>query len=270
MKRILSKVVFIFCSVLLFATGYVHAVIISMTQYKLDLTDPNVLNKKAKLVFEFKNVSLTRDGLTLNASENASADIQIEVTEPIGVGLSWRPAQSVNIEAEINPPGEFIFKENSITYPSGSLYACYSADAMHWSNWQILKMDIPKDYNEPKQKYSGTLSVTQTQRQEYNKLLMQYQKMDVPWSSDEEAAIKWMVKNDPNFFDKPAPFIGYVRFLYEFDLKGGHTIKNIIFDINWAVSGLTSVPKDEKASKQRMNSMEPWRYKAPSSQKRQL
>jgi hypothetical protein len=100
------------------------------------------------------------------------------VTKPVGVGLSWRPARSVNIEVEINPPGEFVFKGNSITCPSCSLYACYSADALHWSNWQVLKKDIPKDQNESKQKYSGTISVTQTQSQEYNELRMQYQKKE--------------------------------------------------------------------------------------------
>jgi hypothetical protein len=264
MNRILLKSIFVFYCTAFSITGSSLAQIISITQYSLDFTDVNELHKKAAIWYEAKNVNLTEEGLTLKAQENASADVRIQVTEPIGVGLSWRPAQSVNIEAEVNPPGKFVFRENAITYPTGSLYVCYSADAQHWSNWQLLKMDIPKDHNEPKQKYSGTISVTQTQRQEYYQLLMQYIKMDVTWSSDEEATVKWIVQNNPDFFEKPAPFIGYVRFLYELQLKGGQIIRNINFNIHWAVGGAHSLPKDEQVYKQRMNSMEPWRYKAPS------
>lgn len=268
MKRIIIQLIFVFCCVILIINESAIAVIISMNQYSLDFTDVNELKKKTEIWYEAKNVSITENGLTLNSQENTSADVRIQVTEPIAVGLSWRPIQSANIEAEVNPPGEFVFKENSVRYPSGSLYVCYSADAVHWSSWQPFKMQIPKDYNEPGQKYSGEIRVTQTQRHEYSKLIMQYQRMDVSWPSDEEAAVKWIVQNNPDFFDKPAPFIGYIRFLYELSLKGGQVIKNINFDINWAVGGMHVGPKDKEGEKRR-NSNEPWRYKAPSLLKKQ-
>ena len=234
-----------------------------MTEYSLDFTDANELEKKATIWYESTNVTLTEEGLALKAQENASADVRIQVVEPIGVGLSWRPAQSVNIAAEINPPGKFVVDGGSVKYPNGELYARYSADALHWSNWQYIKIDKPKDINEPEQRYSGTIRIPYSQRQQYSELLLQYQKMDVPWVSDEEATVEWIVQNDPNFFEKPAPFIGYVQFLFEISLKGGQTIKNINFDIGWAVGGMHIAPRDEEGKK-RLNLDVPWRYKAPS------
>jgi hypothetical protein len=34
----------------------------------------------------------------------------------------------------------------------------------------------------------------------------------VPWSSDEEALVKEILKGEPRFFETCAPFIGYVQF----------------------------------------------------------
>ena len=35
-----------------------------------------------------------------------------------------------------------------------------------------------------------------------------YQKQDVQWRSDEEAAVKWILKMDPDFFSRNLPFMG--------------------------------------------------------------
>jgi hypothetical protein len=238
------------------------AVIFSGTSFNLDFTKRAELSKKANWGSESKSVSLSQDGLTLQAPQNTSADVWVQVTEPIAVGFSWRTVSSVNIEAEVAPPGKFVFRSDTIQFPSGTLYGRYSADALHWSDWQYIKMDQPKDQNEPKQKYSGTLGVPAFQRQKYGELLMQYQKMDVPWKNDEEAAVEWIVKNDPNFFENSAPFVGYVQFRFEISLKGGQYIKTINFDIKYSVGGLFTLPKGQKLESIKLNT--PWRYKAPS------
>jgi hypothetical protein len=233
------------------------------TQFILDLTKPNEFVEKAAWQSPSKNVRLTEKGLTLNAAPEASADVWIQTTEPIAVGWSWRPVQSVYIRAQADPPGKFAFYKSQVTFPSGALYARYSPDALHWSDWQYLKMEKPKDQNEPKQMYSGSLRVPRRQRQRYQELLMTYLKMDVPWVSDEEAAVKWILENDPNFFEKPAPFIGYVQFLYEISLKGGHPIKTLTFDMSYGTSGMHAPLKDQDLFRSRHGR---WRFKAAELQ----
>ncbi len=225
------------------------AQMLSTSKFSLDLTKPQELNKKAKWGTPSPSIQLTKEGLVNQASENITSDFWIEITEPIAVGWSWRTVPFVNIVTEL---------------VTGSLYARYSADALHWSNWQYIQMDRPKDLNQPESKYSGMLSVPKRQQQQYQDLLMKYQRLDVPWASDEEAAVEWIVKNDPNFFNNPAPFIGYVQFLFEGRLKGGQCIKTINFNIICSASGESTIPKDGDRNTQRIRSEIPWRFKASS------
>ena len=254
----LHAIVTIYLGILLQASP-AFAVMMGSTQFNLDMTKPAKLAEKAIWQSPSKNVRLTKEGLTLNVAGNASADVWIQTTEPIAVGWSWRPVQSVYIRAQVDPPGKFTFRKSQVTYPSGELYARYSPDALHWSDWQYIKVEKPKDQNDPKQKYSGSLRIPNRQRQRYQELLREYWKLDVPWASDEEAAVKWILETDPNFFEKPAPFIGYVQFLYEISLRGGHRIETLKFDISYGTSGMHAPPKNRDVYKDRQMR---WRFKA--------
>jgi hypothetical protein len=266
MKQTPSHIIVTIYFAMLLLARPASAVMDSVTPFTLDITKPGELAKKAEWWSASKNVESTEEGLTLNAPANHSADVWLQITEPIAVGWSWRPVQSVYIEGQVDPPGEFTFQKNQMTFPSGSLYARYSADALHWSDWQYLGFERPKDQNNPKQRYAGTLRVPQRQRQHYQDLLGQYQKLDVPWKSDEEAAVKWILQNDPKFFEKPAPFIGYIQFLYETSLKGGHYIKTLSFDIYYSTGGRHTAPKNEDVYKGRSETR--WRFKAPPLRKK--
>jgi hypothetical protein len=235
--------------VLYFLVCPASAQMLSASKFSLDLTKPDEFNKKAIWGPMSTRISFTKEGLTNKAPENVTSDFWFEVTEPIAVGWSWRTVPFVNIETEI---------------VTGWLYARYSADALHWSSWQYIQADRPKDQNQPERKYSGLLSIPKRQQQRYQELLMKYQSLDVPWTSDEEAAVEWIVKNDPNFFNNPAPFIGYVQFLFEGRLKGGQCIKNINFNILYSAGGAATIPKDGNRNTSFIRSEIPWRYKAPS------
>jgi hypothetical protein len=255
-KMNLRRIVFCAAAIVLFLMICpASAVIFSGTKFNLDFTKPEELAKKAIWGSVSKDVKLSQHGLIFQVDkpQGALTDIWVEVTEPIAVGFSWRTVSSVHIEAEVIPSGQ-----------SGSLYSRYSADALHWSNWQNIQMNSPKDPNQPQQKYSGVLSVPVRQQQSYTELLMKYQKMDVPWKIDEEAAVEWIVKNDPKFFESPAPFIGYVQFLLEISLKGGQSIKTMTFDIKYGTGGLIRSSKDPNDFIERMKLDVPWRYKAQS------
>ena len=84
--------------------------------------------------------------------------------------------------------------------------------------------------------------------------------MDVPWASDEEAAVRWITDQDPAFFKRALPFIGYLEFLYEGSFYGGLRVRQFSATIHYAVSGMQMEPKDPSVAKNRQG---PWRYKAP-------
>ncbi|MHC4559398.1 MAG: hypothetical protein ACYS80_19060 [Planctomycetota bacterium] len=261
MKRTaLHIIITIYFSVLLLACPAFGSVPLC-TRFSLDLTKPTELAKKATWKSPQKNVRLTKEGLTFNEAENASADVWIQIKEPIAVGLYWRTVQSVYIKAQIDPPNRFfIYHKKQSHYPKGELYARYSADALHWSDWQYLALKTPIDPNETKQQYAGRLMVPLSQQQRYEELLSEYRKLDIPWKSDEEAAVEWILKSKPNFFEKPAPFIGYVQFLYETNLRGGHCIKNLTFTISSIVNGMYTKPKNFSGYNPSFDI--PWRFKA--------
>ena len=141
---------------------------------------------------------------------------------------------------------------------SGQFYVRYSPDAQHWSSWQVLEgVNIPG--KESKWKFKGQVCVPQKEREPYQNYLYSYYKMDVPWTSDEEAAAKWILKKDPNFFAKQIPFVGYLQFLFENQLYGGQRIERIKIGIGYGVSGLATIPKDKKVQEGRDNI--PWRFR---------
>jgi len=228
-----------------------YAAVPGGTKFVLELTKPSELAKEAIWHSPSKNVKLTEKGLTLDAAGNACPEVWIQTTKPIGVGACWRPAELVYIRAQVDPPTR-----------SGELYARYSADALHWSDWQYLRMEVAKDQNEPKQQYTGRLSIPRRQRKRYEQLFEEYRKLDVPWIDDEEAVVEWILRSDPNFFEKPTPFIGHVQFLYETDLGGGRSIRTLTFYCTWILNGMHTRPKNDPGYDPPWDI--PWSFKAPS------
>jgi hypothetical protein len=200
-----------------------------------------------------------RDGVPPGEYHKVSGDIWIETTDPIAVGWSWRPVYSMHITAERFPSSEFIFGENSVSYPSGELYVRYSPDSVHWSTWQSIDMQAPKDNTSPRQVYNGEIRVPNRERAEYTTLTLEYSKKDVPWKSDEEAAVKWILETEPDLFERHLPFIGYVQCLYEVSLRGDESIQKLDINLNYGAGGACSLPKDEKIYE---NHQGPWRFKA--------
>ena len=147
---------------------------------------------------------------------------------------------------------------------NGQLYARYSADAKHWTTWQPLEAEpmppgVAGTAKEPTQTFKGLLRVPYRDRGQYGELLSTFsQRQDVPWTSDEEALVKDIVKTDTKFFERQTPFVGYVQLLYETQLPGGQCIQGIDVDAHWAVGGLHAVPRDPKAYTDRDG---PWRFR---------
>lgn len=191
-----------------------------------------------------KSFSLKETGLeTERLNKGVSQDVWI-LTHAFPIGLSWRPPTSarfyVSFDADIATP---------------MIYIRYSCDKINWSTWyEFSKTD--KKTNEDFEQYKGEISIPYSQ-DKYQKLMREWWKTDPIWSSDEHEFCEWLVKKEPDFFQKEFPFIGYVQVLTEFNfVSGSQKLKSLRVEYSWGVGGLQSIPKD--ASKVRKNTEDKW------------
>ncbi|MBN2316771.1 MAG: hypothetical protein JXM79_22780 [Sedimentisphaerales bacterium] len=256
MKKIIafSSLVFIFLG------NHANASIIGNKVLKINFTDAN--DAKAKATWsEPGKISITENGLGWDGRRNASLDTWIQ-TIPLAIGLSWRPAQSANITAQLKPEMKPVTLPNGKTYTPfiGSMFVRYSADGKHWSTWQAMAYPKPKGKTPIERKFTAYVNVPRIERTEYMSYWYKYQKMNVPWVSDEEAMVKWILRDDPHFFDKSIPFVGYVQFLYETSLPANQRITECHVTASYGLSGLHQPPKNREVYKERNDI--PWRFKA--------
>jgi hypothetical protein len=255
MKKIITLTLIIF--IILGSNAY--AVILGMEEIKINFTDKDDAKRKATWS-EPDKINITKNGLGWDGEQNASRDSWIE-TIPLAVGLSWRPAQSANITVEIEPEVKSITLPNGRTYtPSiGGMFVRYSPDGKHWSSWQAMNYPRLQGLVVTKRKYTAFVNIPQREREKYISCMKKYWKLDVPWVSDEEALVKWILRQDPKFFSKHIPFVGYLQFLYENSLPGGQRITKFHATAGFGLGGMHQSPKDKNVYKKRGNI--PWRFK---------
>jgi hypothetical protein len=247
---------------MVFAVATGHGSINGIQQMKIDFTNAADANSQATWS-DPQKITVSKDGLGWDG-EAASMWEGSFHTKPLPLGLSWRPAYSISVRVQILPPAREITLnsgQRSIP-PDGELYIRYSPDLEHWSSWQVLQHANPQspDAKQPARIYRGTIAVPKLERKEYDSLLSEYSRLDVPWKSDEEAAVHWILGRDPDFFSRHIPFIGYVEFAYEGEFFGGQRIQSFEADVSYGMSGLHSPPKDKAVYKNRDST--PWRFKA--------
>lgn len=125
----------------------------------------------------------------------------------------------------------------------------------------MLKHEATPLAKEGMHTFEGEVRVTYRDRAKYDELRLRYaRREDVDWSSDEDAMVRELVKNDPKLFEKSLPFVGYVQFLYEKSLPSGHRIKSLDVHVDWWLSGIHGAPRDPKTYKEKSG---PWQFKAP-------
>ena len=232
---------------------------------RLDIDFTNKADASAKATWsEPELLNFTEEGLGWDGDAASLRDGWIQ-TEPLAIGLSWRPAVGANIRVSIHPkPAEFTLAngQKSTPYP-GDVFVRHSPDRKHWSSWQVLQRvdgQPTADNQEPGRWFSGTIQTPHVEREEYNRRVREYSRLDVPWTSDEEAAVKWLLGQEPDFFARHLPFAGYVQFRYEGGFYGGQRIKSFRADVSYGLSGLHQPPKDDAIYNER--SSLPWRFDA--------
>jgi hypothetical protein len=165
---------------------------------------------------------------------------------------------TVSIQAEVIPAGDFTFTDNSVTFPhsAGVLYARYSPDLKHWSTWQALELQVPRDKTNPRMFHQGTLRVPYSICERYDALLREVTGTRRSVTLNEERAVAELLKKQPDYFAKELPFIGYVDFLWETQIPGHQRLKRLNIGLSYMRGGKISPPlgADDKSR---------WRFKAP-------
>ncbi len=243
----------IHCTIAMIAllTLFISSPLASIIDFKeLDIDFTDTTDAAAKATWSDPDIlTITTNGLGWDGEPASLRDGWIH-TVPMALGISWRTPSAISIRVSIEPQIEVITLDNGqVTTPyQGDVYVRYSPDTMHWSTWQVLG---PGDQQNstliqiPGRHFSGTIRVPYIEMVEYRQMLQKYAELDVPWRSDEEAAVRWILENDPGFFEKQIPFIGYIEFLYEGSFHGGQRITSFRAEITYGMSGLHYAPEND-------------------------
>ncbi len=185
------------------------------------------------------------------------------VAVPLAIGTSWRPATGASFNFELVPPIKPVDLPGGDSWAprQGRVFVRYSPDRKHWSTWQMLDgPELLKSASATNVLYRGQIEVPQIEREKYEDLVLQYGRLDVPWMSDEAAAVRWILRQQPDFFDQQLPFAGYVQFRFEAALPRDQRIQRMKMRVSWSVGGLHSEPNIPGADEHRDGA---WDFQAP-------
>ncbi len=234
------------------------------TEAKLlvDFSDVKTVRQNAEWR-EANGLDITRNGLGFDGPKPGTLSTANQVlTCPLAVGLAWRPANyvAVTVTVKFVPWSDEMVNWHLHSSEGDTMFVRHSPDRKHWSSWQELEAVDPPKKGEDFLTFHGNVGVPRKDQVRYEKLCLEYQRMDVPWKSDEEAVVRWIVGREPGFFDKETPFVGYVQFLYETTLTSGVRLRSVEAQADATLSGLAMIPKNGD-EKDRLDV--PWRYVAP-------
>jgi hypothetical protein len=184
------------------------------------------------------SVSLKDGGLY---SEKLPSYMSSEVwvqSQPISAGMSWRPPTSATVRLEVEAGAE------DFTYLHA--YFRYSCDRVHWSTWYNLQPLKPQQGNAASV-YESSLSIPRMAQRQYQAKMQEWFNTNPAWSSDEHELSLWIINQDPDFFARELPFIGYVQVRIEGETKGLQ-LKSLSVKMSSAVSGLTALSSGKARS----------------------
>lgn len=236
---------------------------IGMTGLTIDFTKPDEARNLARWD-DMDIIQCGPQGLGWGGEKrkdrNTSRPATVRTIVPMGIGASWRPSRNAQIAVKLAWKGEHAARAH------GHLYVRYGCDGEHWSEWR----NVPRVRTaklQAQKEYRTELRVRNADRAAYDELLSEYAKRDdVPWKSDEEAAVTWLLEKRPDFLERARPFIGYVEFLYETEFRGGTHLASLEANVIWVLPGAHYPPKDKQARAGREG---PWCWKADYSHQTQ-
>lgn len=182
---------------------------------------------------------------------NQSIDIWIQ-THAFSIGMSWRPPTStgisVSIDGTLNEP-------NQQSASRSRVFFRYSPDKLNWSSWYFT---TATETNAAEgSRYQGSLVLPEIASERYNSLMREWWATSPAWKSDEHEFCDWLIRKEPNFFEKELPFIGYIQVRIEqSNITRAGNVKAITIKYSSGVGGLTSPAKD--SSKVRKTTGNKW------------
>jgi hypothetical protein len=157
----------------------------------------------------------------------------------VSAGLAWRPPTRATVTVPVHADDAKEFPQ------SMRAYVRFGCDGAHWSTWQVMAES--KAEGDGVQSYQCTLGVPSVARERYTALRYKWYETHPNWSSDEDALCRWIAQEEPRFFEKELPLIGYVQFRLE-DYSGARdvTLTKLTARASWGVGGRHTVPKQGK------------------------
>lgn len=237
-----------------FFTATCHSEMMGLNTLTINFDDAN--DAKAKAAWSH-GLDLNTKGLGWKGKEGSTRDYWVRTIE-LATGLYWRPTCFAAITVDINvvPQSSPANIDQSRTMSPVHVFVRHSPDTKHWSSWQLMPSTAIKD---SKCHSTGFIEIPNMDQEKYTRYLMEYQRLDVPWASDEEAGVKWILQRDPNFFATSLPFIGYIQVLCE-GSNEGFRFSKLTITAQWSSGGLHISPKNHDMSY--IDDMTPWRYRA--------
>jgi hypothetical protein len=168
---------------------------------------------------------------------NMAAEVWVQ-SQPISAGMSWRPPTSATVRLEVEAGAE------DFTYLKA--YFRYGCDRAHWSTWYNLQSLKPQD-GIAISAFESDLAIPRMAQSAYHAKMKEWWTTNPPWSSDEHELSVWIAKQDPDFFSREFPFIGYVQVRIEGETTGLQ-LKSLSVKVNSAVSGLTTLSNGRRRS----------------------
>ena len=177
------------------------------------------------------NLKITSNGLIPTYTSWKDYDNFWLQTQPIGVGRSSNPFIGFGFSAFIK--GEM----KSAKYNGINLYFRYGCDREHWSTWYPLEKETKKT-EDGREIYKGFVNIPKIAREKFEAMKNEWAKTKPANKDDIHELAKWIVIQEPNFFSKELPFVGYIQIRLEAESVESIKLKEIKVEYTIIESGL--------------------------------
>jgi len=231
--------------------------------FHIDFTKPLEVAKQA--VWGNTNLTATT-GNGLAESKNCSGNECVETwikTAAYPMHCKWRTTYATSFNVKL------VFasgKTSSLLPPSITSYVRYSPDLKHWSSWIALPNTSSPSKNKTTEpnvfSFNGGIQIPRIASPLYSDWWDKYRKLKGAYASeDEEALVSWILSQDPSFFEKEIPFIGYTQLLFEVTFYGQDSLKGIDIQRITCIGGTCVMPPQD-ASLQDRSFDSYWNFRA--------
>jgi hypothetical protein len=228
------------------APGTAEASGIGSVRLSVDFTKPEEAASMARWSLPDR-IRCGPEGLGFEGPETSSYDFQVLVTRPLPVGRVGWAATNAGVGAKVHWTGPAADKVH------GRLFLRRSTDAEHWTAWS----EVPSvGASDATHEHRTRLSVPRATLEEWTRLRARHRQEagDAPLERSDRAVAAAVERERPGWLAREQPFLGYLQFLYEAGIPGGHALRRIDVQASYVVPG-PDVPAG------RGEAHEPWDFR---------